>query len=241
MNDQVSVLITAYKRPHTLETQISAIESQTCSPKEIVVWQNGTSNANKALSSYDYVCCKNNKGVWPRFAFPLYAFDTKYVAIFDDDTIPGEQWFENCINVMDKTPGLLGTNGVIFQDGTRHPRKYVGWSSMNHATERADIVGHCWFFERNWLRYFMACEPAASVGPTCGEDYHFSYALQRAGIPTYVPPHPKGEMALWGSTAASYGMDDKALYMQPGEEDKKLAVHNDYRSMGWKTLSDGGL
>jgi hypothetical protein len=36
---------------------------------------------------------------------------------------------------------------------------------------------------------------------TCGEDMHFSYMLQKyAGIPTIVPPHPKSDKSLWGST-----------------------------------------
>ena len=235
----ISVLVTGYKRPHTLAPQLTAIRTQTVQPKEIVVWQNGARDASESLSGANYVFCKNNWGVWPRFTFPLYAFSTKYVAIFDDDTIPGEQWFDNCLDVIQKTPALLGANGVIFPSGDRTPRQYVGWASKNSHQERVDIVGHCWFFERDWLRHFCNTIRADSAGSTCGEDYHFSYSLQQVGIPTIVPPHPADDIGMWGSIKGGLGMDDEALYLKPGEEEKKAAVHAEYKAMGWKTLSGG--
>ena len=234
----ISVLVTGYKRPHTLEPQITAISSQTVRPKHIVVWQNETKHSSAYLAKTNYICCKENWGVWPRFSFPLHAFDTKYVAIFDDDTIPGEQWFDNCLETIQKTPALLGANGVIFPKLDRSPRQYVGWSSCNPRAEYVDIVGHCWFFERDWLRYFCNTLRADATGDTCGEDYHFSYALQQAGIPTIVPPHPRDDIGMWGSTRGSLGMDDNALYLQPGEEEKKAAVHAEYRQLGWKLVSE---
>jgi hypothetical protein len=39
--------------------------------------------------------CNRNLGVWSRFAYALNA-KTKYVCVFDDDTIPGNNWLKNC-------------------------------------------------------------------------------------------------------------------------------------------------
>ena len=55
-----------------------------------------------------------NWGVWPRFLF-CAEFKSEYVCVFDDDTIPGSRWIENCLKTMNSTPGLLGANGVLIR------------------------------------------------------------------------------------------------------------------------------
>ena len=61
-----------------------------------------------------------NYGVWARFAFALNS-TSDYVCVFDDDTIPSEKWFENCINCIEnENNGLYGTIGVTFNDLDYH-------------------------------------------------------------------------------------------------------------------------
>ena len=56
---------------------------------------------------------------------------------------------------IQKHEGVLGTIGVVYHTPTSyHPMHRVGWAEPNEKTERVDIVGHAWFFKREWLSTF---------------------------------------------------------------------------------------
>jgi len=131
----------------------------------------------------------------------------------------------------------MGTVGLVFDGVDRGNNNRVGWCQPNENIKEVDIVGHSWFFRRDWLRYY-ALEPRVS-GPTCGEDYHMSVAIQKhLGLKTYVPPHPKGDKSLWGSTAGhQLGSDGVGLWQQQGEGDKKKTMHRRYLDGGWKLIN----
>jgi len=79
----------------------------------------------------------------------------------------------------------------------KHQR--IGWPSANSSSVVVDIVGHSWFFKTDWLRFYWYEFEPSSGNDFCGEDMHFSFALQKQGIPTMVPPHPLDDKDLWGS------------------------------------------
>jgi len=113
---------------------------------------------------------------------------------------------------MKKRTALYGTIGVIFKELDRYSHlKRYGWDGNCNESVPVDIVGHSWFFRREWLSYFTREEPQVYTKISNGEDVHFSFMLQKyANIPTYVPPHPHNDMTLWGSqpkTAWAWGGD----------------------------------
>ena len=197
---KIAVVLNVYKRTEYLELQLDAIEAQTISPSEIYVWQNkGGTIPENLKSRFILAECSENLGVWARFAFALN-IDADYICIFDDDTIPGERWFENCINTIKKYDGLLGTRGLRYLSPKRyHPFEHYGWGNPNEETMKVDIVGHAWFFRRKHLAMFWSEMPPIDASKIAGEDIHFSYMLQKFGLATYVPPHPKDDLSLWGS------------------------------------------
>jgi hypothetical protein len=219
MNEDVTVILNGYKRPHTLKEQLEAIKSQSIKPSQIMFWHNDSEIANE----FDYslldgvVSFKGNAnlGVWARFSYALMA-KTKYVCIFDDDTIPGKRWLENCYEHNKIHRGLYGTVGIVFnsQLGYDGPYLRVGWPSANKDLHLADIVGHSWFFEREMLTAFWRELPDPKF-VRCGEDIHFSYTLQKfMNLNTYVPPHPIDDLTLWGSKpdkAMQYGTELVAI------------------------------
>jgi hypothetical protein len=82
---------------------------------------------------------------------------------------------------------------------------------------------------------------------TCGEDMHFSYMLQKyAGIKTYVPPHPRSDMEMWGSLkGGTYGGDANSLWESnqrsvEGVPFKQLMnqYFNEQRQKGWKLVNE---
>lgn len=220
MSEKITAILNCYRRPWALPMQYEAVKNQTIKPAEIMIWQ------NKGDTRYplepmdrnvfaDNVSAVSNKnfGVWARFAYALNA-TTEYVCIFDDDTIPGLRWFENCIETMKTHEGLLGTVGVKFKDLNYKEYERHGWSDPNEETERVDIVGHSWFFKREWLGAFWR-EAPIPIHEFSGEDVHFSYAIQKyLKLKTYVPPHPVHNKMIWGSmpdTGAQLGVDINAI------------------------------
>lgn len=216
MEEKVTVILSGYKRPHTIIEQYNAIVNQTVKPDEILFWQNNsglnTRFSNDFLANTKAVISNHNFGVWARFAFALTA-KNKYVCVLDDDTIPGNRFIENCIESNKKNPGLYGTIGLIYKTSETYlGAQRVGWDGINNnETMKVDIVGHSWFFEKELLSSFWREMPDPN-DIYVGEDMHFSYMIQKYTDKfTYVPPHPIEDKSLWGSLKGfEYGGDGNA-------------------------------
>ena len=235
----IGVILTCWRRPENLPRQYAAVQAQSLAPSRIAIWQNfaaGVPPIEQAVPEADYIRSNYNWGVWPRFLLAM-ELDTEYVCIFDDDTIPGRRWLENCLTSMRQREGLYGTVGVVFHKrGQRNPHYRVGWSDPNEQTTEVDIVGHSWFFKRDWLRHY--CLEPRHGGPTCGEDYHFAVAFQKhKRRPTLGPPHPADNRELWGSLEGMALGTQKALWDDPGQPVRLMDVHKAYLQSGWKPLA----
>lgn len=211
-DDTITVILNCYRRPENLEDQIKSIRNQSVSVKQIWIWVNHhEDNADVDFSSFDVDRVIKNDYNWKfygRFAGAMLV-DTKYVALFDDDTIPGPEWFENCLQTMETSEGILGGAGVIL-DGSKYTgHKRFGWSSQNEDIVEVDLVGHAWFFKREWLKYLWMEKPFTWDN---GEDIQFSYCCQKfGGINTFCPPHPKDKPSFSSSLRGyELGVDEKA-------------------------------
>jgi glycosyltransferase involved in cell wall biosynthesis len=214
--ENVTIILNGYKRLQHLEKQLNSVRSQTIQPHEIFLWQNGLDEINNnLLGGVKYSKSNTNFGVWARFAYALNA-KSEYLCVVDDDTILGNRWIENCLNTIKTHNGLLGTIGVIFNttDGY-YPIVRHGWAHPNEETVEVDIVGHAWFFRREWLSYMWRELPNINDSFIVGEDMHFSHMLWKYGnIKTFVPPHPKNDKSLWGSLEGhAIGSDSVAISM----------------------------
>lgn len=240
MKSHITIVLNAFRRLDSLQAQVYAIQAQSLKPSEILLWGNGVSEIPAGVSKVSKSALSNfNFGVWARFAYALNA-KSRFVCVFDDDTIPGSRWLENCVETMKVSEGLLGTRGIRF-----HPRngyevaQEFGWANPNDSTKMVDIVGHSWFFRKEWLSHFWATLDDQFPHHLFGEDIHFSYALQKQiGIPTFVPPHPIDEPDLFGSqpkTAVSLGTGIEAISMRldSGKMSKAL---NHYRAKGFQLI-----
>jgi hypothetical protein len=140
-----------------------------------------------------------------------------YICVFDDDTIPGNRWFENCISTIEKHNALIGTIGVYFNKCDKYSvRKRYGWDGPSNDVKIVDIVGHSWFFKKEWISTLIKELPNIDeTYLTCGEDIHLTYVLAKyLNIPTVVAPHPENDTSLWGSqkdTALDYGNRDSTF------------------------------
>lgn len=251
MASDITVLLNGFRRPQNIDLQLQALRNSTVQPDHIMTWYNNPGPDFKinqdAMNNTDCAINTQNWGVWARF---FYAFNapTKYVCVFDDDTVPGVRWLENCLNTMKTHRGLLGTIGLVYPPGTDdyYNRIRVGWDQRNPGLSQqvceVDLVGHSWFFEKEWLQYFIRELPQFPRWSMCGEDMHFSYALRKyAGINTYTPPHPREDITLWGSTmGGSLGTDDVALFNQTQTTQRQdmNTFFKVLRMKGWKYVSE---
>jgi len=241
----VTIVLNAYCRLGTIDTQIAAIKAQTYPVRDIMLWQNYNGEENNVSefshSLTKHASCNYNFGVWARFSYALNA-KTKYVCVIDDDTIPGSEWIENCITTMKTHRGLLGCRGVRISgdDYKNYPGcKYESICGNNDKIEQVDIMGHCWFFERDWLRYYWLEAP--NIRPNYGgEDMHFSYAIQKhLGLNTYVPAQPSSNKETWGSLDPSkYGEDKFATSRTRGGFVDANMYWNHILNKGYKLVKD---
>ena len=244
-NNDITVILNCYRRPQYLRSQILAILEQSVKPKEIWIWMNQSDelsffdwteveklidehNIRTVPSNYNWKYCG-------RFALACLV-DTPYTAIFDDDTIPGTRWFENCLETHQNTSGIMGGVGVcLHTDSTYQPNTRYGWVSANKETVEVDLVGHAWFFPAEYIKYMWMEKPIWDNG----EDMHFSAMCQiHGGIKTYVPPHPIRDTSLWSSLhGVQLGVDSVAssatknhaeFYQQRNDCVKRLT------DLGWK-------
>lgn len=241
MKHSITVVLNAYKRLDLLNRQIDSLQEQTVLPLEIIIWNNSGENLGK-LQRQDVPVIVfdsgRNLGVWARFAVALNS-KSKYIAIFDDDTIPGKNWFENCLNNIGDGNRLLGTRGLRFlSDKNYSPFESFGWDNPNENLVEVDIIGHAWFFERRLLSAFWGNYENRYEDDYCGEDIHLSYSIQRIGCKSFVPPHRLDDKDSWGSLpefALSYGTDANAISSNPMALNKFTKAYSHYISKKFET------
>lgn len=209
----ITAILNCYKRPEYLVEQINALKNQSIPPSEIMIWYNNPEDQDQLDLSelgVKVVYSSHNFKFHGRFAFGLLA-KTKYVAFFDDDTIPGVDWFKNCLQHIDSN-SILGSAGVIINADTYNPHTKIGWNGRRFDyKQEVDLVGHAWFLEKNILNYLWRQEP---VSWDNGEDIQLSFfSYMHGGIKTFVPPHPENTKEVWGSIKGmEYGNDTNASW-----------------------------
>ncbi len=246
----ISVILTLYKRPENLKLQLDAILNQTIKPKEIMLFQDGTNDGTivkipeEIKNKFDIIeVSPTNVGVWGRFRFAQKA-NSEYVCVFDDDTIPGTKWFENCINNMNEQEGIYGTIGILMKKPENYPLKdyiRVGWANPNKTRKEVDFVGHSWFLKREWLQYLFKDTEELQSFKIAGEDMSLSAQAQKyAKIRTFIPPHPLKNQELWGSNknfAEKLGTSKAGISMNNNNLKTMNKTMNILLKNGFETLS----
>jgi glycosyltransferase involved in cell wall biosynthesis len=223
IESNISVVCTLFKKPESLIRQITAINNQTIKPLEILLFQDGISeNYNLDLKSPlkecfdDIKISEENVGVWGRFCYAKNA-KGKYICLFDDDTIPGSRWLENCYMNMLEQEGIYGTIGIVITEKEKYPfggHYRVGWGNPYSKKAEVDFVGHSWFFKREWLEYMFDDTEKFQEFKYVAEDMCLSFQCLKRNIKTFVPPHPYWQHEFWGSmpeTAKIFGKADGSI------------------------------
>ena len=244
---EISVILNVYKRPHSLERQIEAIKNQTIKvdSEDIHIWYNKPEDikliqnlpSDPKINIYQ---CNYNTKFFGRFTIPLLC-RTKYIALFDDDIIPGNKWLENCLNSINQVDGIYGGSGIYLHGDMYLPHTKIGWNGLkNETTREVDLVGHAWFFKQEHAKFMWLEKPESWDN---GEDIFFSYIAQKNGVKTFVPPHPENDISLWSNDPKldnNMGMDSNAHSLKnPNHVPVRNMVVNNLVKKGWKIVKNG--
>lgn len=233
----IGVVLQTWKR-NTLVKQLSALHDQSLGYDQLVVVGNeswsvpGVVAVDKRDSA---ITCSKNWGVWPRFQVAQW-LGTDWIAMFDDDTLPGSRWLEACLRTAEEFgENVYGVNGIAYPCGAMSHRAYFGHTVPVDMLIECDIVGQAWFFPRK-LAERINLAPDWQKYPSCGEDYWLSVMAQQAGKKTYCMPWTTWAPEFCGATAGDQtGGDEHALWKREGEEERRNERHEAYRAMGWRT------
>jgi hypothetical protein len=253
--EDLTVLINAWARPEYLPLVWEAIQYQTRRPKETWIIQNNPGARavvpRQFLESvgrdYDTRIIDSgfNHGCWFRFILAALSCRTRYVAIYDDDTLSGRMALEAALTDLLHNPGVYGGRGVIFNPVKAGPAflNYValGWPTGSERAEQVDFVGHLWVMETCWLRELLRHIPsmlldARDPARECGEDMYVSFVAQKLGIPTFVFGHSGGINPRWSSIQGSeMGFHRNAMFLNGGLRKGERYLRH-FIAEGWKLL-----
>ena len=215
----ITAILNVYRRPELLEQQVYLLQNQTVPPKHIWIWQNNAPEKIKIKRPKGTILVNSsfNFLYHGRFALALLAQAyTEYVAVFDDDIMPGKKWLENCLTCLQQQPGLYVATGnrLLSQEYEGQKRPWYGWRGPHDGIKEVDYGGHCWFLKTEWLPYFWGEKPISLEN---AEDIQLSFALQKnGGIHTYAPPHQDDDIEMWGNTVGwKYGKTRVASQKNP--------------------------
>ena len=219
-DDDLTVIVNAYARPEYLGLIWEAVQYQSRRPRETWIVQNWPGDRAavprelferiRAGGHHDtrIMTLDVNLGPWFRFFLAALWCRTRYVAIYDDDTLSGRLALETALAHLERQPGVYGSRGIIctwLPDGPSFWKHEVeGWPSGTDQVTAVDFVGHLWVMETYWLRELFRHLPepllaSADPGRQCGEDMYLSFVAQRVGLPTYVLPHGRPPDPRWSS------------------------------------------
>ena len=217
----VTAVLNVFKRARNLEEQISAIRAQTFEVSEIIMWENGEDAAPDANVDIR-IRSGANLGVWARFSAALNA-KSDFIWMIDDDSIPGPNFLRSALDTFFETPGVIGSRGLRFRTSSSYTLyDEYGPVNPNEQAVRVDIVGHNWIFPREWLSYFWREYPSKFDHALAGEDIHLSFAVQKhLGLGTYVPPHPRGDLSVWGESAPTVAVMNDSVAISNSRESMK--------------------
>lgn len=215
----VTTILSCYKRPQYLNEQINNIKNQTVKSD---IWVDYTFVDKPMFSMLPSDLPDDIKVTYRthnlyhigRFFYALNA-QTEYVFICDDDMMPGKEYLQQCIDMVEEEDCIVTAYGLKFGNNPGYnPTSKHGWMFPNQKTVTVDMAGQSWFMKKSTLKYIAYEEPYSYIN---GEDLHLSYMAKKYGnIPCKVAPHRVDNPNRWSNNPLYRyrGDDSVATYKQ---------------------------
>ena len=246
----ITVILSEYKRPQYLASQIEAFNNQTVPCN---IWIDYTVPEGEEVldlaSMYPNVkvTTRTNQNLYHigRFFYGLNSQD-EYVFICDDDIIPGKNYLYKCIQTI-KEQG----DCIITGYGLKFDRKFPGYHAVENWSwhkipeggfneiKKVDMAGHSWFMKRSSLSNITREIPYSYQN---GEDLFFSYITNKyTKISIIVLPHILESPDNWScdyNKGWKMGNDDNATWRLNNHLPIRHKTITHYLNNGWKLIND---
>lgn len=225
-----SAVITMWKRKDYLKEQLLAIQGQSIPPKEIIIIINEN---NISESTVRNIAGRNIKiitsdinSLYSRWALS-YIAEGNYIAVFDDDVIPGEYWIANAIRACNNYNALVVPQGRVFNENGKHGFFKLVTTCKNsdkNIISCSDTDVFCdwgcnsYFFKREWVGYILEQKRYQNAHKTFDDIQLATSLFINAGIKCVVPMQPDYEKRLHGTLRLEYGNDSHAIWKTNSEK-----------------------
>lgn len=219
-----TAFITLWKRRDYLAEQLAALRGARVPPVEIIILINEghlSEQDVRAVAGDCKVLTSDLNSLYSRWAL-AYDAAGEYVAVFDNDTVPGAWWMDNAVRASRQYGAVVGSAGRVHDPAGLHGFYELvvpaGRSQPHHtrdcslSDQYCDWLCNSYVFRRDWVAHILA-EPRFENAQRTFDDIQLATSLWKAaGIPAVVPVQPAHERRLHGSLKAEYGNDTAALW-----------------------------
>lgn len=223
----LAVILSSHMRPQMTEQQLLKLRQQTIHAKRIVFLVSPGLSANEALlSSQETVRTSFPFTPWRRF-YEAAMQDAEWVAILDDDTIPGSRWLEAALDYLkDNTNDVVAARGVKLDDSLGE--HMVGPGQEPQEITEVDYGENGWVLSRQKLVDLLGMDILGSNG-AFGWSVHLGWAAKQQGGKTVVLPYGTQTAGMLQGPAR----DTVSLRRAPIWADKHHEILRHYRNAGW--------
>lgn len=245
----VTAVIMTYMRPQNLQRQIEAIRNQTHPPEEIIIGHlYGPKSGEFDFDGCRTVTFQHDPGPRSQMVTGLcHARESDFIALFDDDIIPGRKWFEHAIECYKKHPGIYGGSVGMYvdEDERRLYRPLWGddkeWGQQDSANQEfahVDVIGQSWFLTPEDLALLWS-EPLPFPVDSGGDDIWLGYRADQNGVKCILPPFPEDDQQKWGVIDRPEATADHAIHnrVDNHEEDRMELIRYGLEN-GWEPIGN---
>ncbi len=254
IDDDLTVIINGWARPTALSLVWEAIQYQTRRPRETWIIQSDPGDkaevpraflANARRFDTRVIDSDLDHGCWFRFCLAALQCRTRYVALYDDDTVPGRRALESALADIARTPGVYGAYGMTLlrvDGGPRYwQRALSGWPAPTEHPVAVDLSGQMWLLETRWLKEMLKHLPdrlldSPRPARECGEEMCVSFAAQRLGLRTFAFAQGTGRNERLASLDPELGFTPQAMSLSGGLDHVDDYLRH-FVERGWQLLN----
>ena len=217
-----SVVIQSYNRQSNIPIILKRIRKCTQQPNRIIIW-NDNDGSGKDLPDFPGVEVINahNTNYNHNFGAMVACWfcDTDYIALLDDDSLPGTKWFEFCLKNI-KPKQIYTGLGFVIRGET-----YINRASVKSRVENkisfteVHSAGNTYFFHKD------AIIPMFKIRPDKWDhlvDLHFSFLARTEGYKVFVPfVSNNDELPILNDRTLPLSSKENAMYKRPGHMSKR--------------------
>lgn len=241
----LTVVLGYHARPDVIEPQQRLLIAQSVTPQAVIAWLNPHAHIRippHVLATLMRMPCVQpnvDMGPWMRWGVASQC-PTEFVAVLDDDTMPGPRWLEAAIARLQSGNefDIVAAGGLLYSSDHSSDARLVG-PEVPPAEEVDVDVGRGGWVMRTATARLIASQPRPIE--TLSTGLHIASVAQEQEALTTVLPYGR-DRATWGmlepprregSVGAHIDQDFMAQRVPHGSDELREMIFRAYRKEGW--------